>query len=117
MMINDAIADASSEHTIYFLLTAYLDTLQLSRKLPEHLTVSPITGLQDMESRFEKLVAEYETEIRLPDSSKFFVLIEAVHIFDIAAIRLCQLMNEVADQNKVRGRSPDHHPVFEVHAV
>jgi hypothetical protein len=117
MMINDAIANANSDHTIYFLLTAYLDTLQFSRKLPEHLTVSPITGLQDMESRLEQLIAEYETEIRLPDSSKFFVLVEAVHIFDIAAIRLCQLMDEQVNQNSARSRSPDHRPIHQAHAA
>ena len=117
MMINDAIANATSEHAIYFLLTAYLDTLQLSRKLPETLTVSPITGLQDMESRFEKLVADYETEIRLPDSSKFFVLFEAVHVFDIAAIRLCQILSAGADKAEARGGSPDQFPLAASHAV
>jgi hypothetical protein len=92
MMLHDAIRNAKSEHTIYFLLTAYLDTLQFARKLPDHLTELPIANLQDLQSRFEKLVAEFESELRMPDSHKFFVLMEAVGIFDLAAIQLCQLM-------------------------
>ncbi len=92
MMLHDAIRNAKSEHTIYFLLTAYLDTLQFARKLPDHLTELPISDLQGLQSRFEELVAEFETELRMPDSHKFFVLMEAVGIFDLAAIQLCQLM-------------------------
>ena len=117
MMLHDAIRNATSEHTVYFLLTAYLDTLQFSRKLPEHLTVLPIADLPDLESRFAKLVAEYETELRLPDSHKFFVLVEAVGIFDLAAVRVCQLLRESADQIGAVMRSPDSHRVSEANAA
>jgi hypothetical protein len=80
MMLHDAIRNANSQYTVYFLLTAYLDTLQFGRKLPEHLTVLPIVDLRDLESRFEKLVAEFECELRVP---------------------VCQLLNENADQSPV----------------
>jgi hypothetical protein len=117
MMIHDAIRKATSEHTVYFLLTAYLDTLQFSRKLPEHLTVLPIADLQDLDSRFERLVAEFESELRLPDSHKFFVLVEAVGIFDLAAVRVCQLLNAPADEGKAGIRSPDRRLVGEASAA
>ena len=106
-MLHDAIRKAATEHTVYFLVTAYLDTLQFSRKLPEHLTVLPIADLADLESRFAILVAEFETELRMPDSHKFFVLVEAVGIFDLAAMRVCQLLNQPAVQNGARMRSTD----------
>jgi len=117
MMIHDAIRNAGSEHAIYFLLTAYLDTLQFSRKLPEHLTVLPITDLPDLESRFEKLVAEFESELRLPDSHKFFVLMEAVGIFNLAVVRACQLLDEHADRGGGGMRSPDRRHVHEANAA
>jgi len=107
MMIHDAIRKAATEHTVYFLVTAYLDTLQFSRTLPEHLTVLPIADLQDLESRFAELVAEFETELRMPDSHKFFVLVEAVGIFDLAAVRVCQLLNEPAVRSGAMMRSTD----------
>jgi hypothetical protein len=116
MMIHDAIRKANSEHTVYFLLTAYLDTLQFSRQLPEHLTVLPIADLRDLESRFEKLVTEFETELRMPDSHKFFVLLEAVGIFDLAAVRVCQLINERADPRVAAMRSLDIREVREASA-
>ena len=103
-MLHDAIRKAATEHTVYFLVTAYLDTLQFSRKLPEHLTVLPIADLADLESRFAKLVAEFEAELRIPDSHKFFVLVEAVGIFDLAAVRVCQLLNEPAVKNRAMMR-------------
>jgi hypothetical protein len=117
MMLHDAIRNATSEHTVYFLLTAYLDTLQFSRKLPEHLTVLPIADFQDLESRFEKLVAEFESELRLPDSHKFFVLMEAVGIFDLAAVRVCQLLHESADRGEAGMRSPARRLVREASAA
>lgn len=117
MMLHDAIRNAKSEHTIYFLLTAYLDTLQFARKLPGHLTELPIADLKDLQSRFEKLVAEFEAELRMPDSHKFFILMEAVGIFDLAAIQLCQLMkgNEGASQVPLRAAAPG--ALGEFHAV
>jgi hypothetical protein len=107
MMLHDAIRKASTEHTVYFLVTAYLDTLQFSRKLPEHLTVLPIADLADLESRFAILVAEFEAELRMPDSHKFFVLVEAVGIFDLAAIRVCQLLREPVISRGAMMRSTD----------
>src|SRR3954469_10215251 len=107
MMLHDAIRKAATEHTVYFLVTAYLETLQFSRKLPEHLTVLPISDLEDLESRFAILVAEFETELRMPDSHKFFVLVEAVAIFDLAAVRVCQLLNQPPVQSAAMMRSVD----------
>ena len=100
MMLHDAIRNATTQHTVYFLVTAYLDTLQFAKKLPEHLTVLPIADLKDLESRFEKLVAEFEGELRLPDSHKFSMLLEAVGIFDLAVVRVCQLLKNPAEKSE-----------------
>jgi hypothetical protein len=117
MMLHDAIRNANTQHTVYFLLTAYLDTLQFSRKLPEHLTVLPIADLNDLESRFEKLVAEFELELRLPDSHKFLVLMEAVTIFDLAVVRVCQLLAEQADPSAAGAPAPDRQRMHQANAA
>ena len=117
MMLQDAIRNANSEHSVYQLLTAYLDTLQFSRKLPEYLTVLPIADLQDLDSRFENLVAEFESEMRVPDSHKFFVLMEAVAIFNLAAVRVCNLLTRPADQGEPVMKLPDFYHMREVGAA
>lgn len=117
MMLHDAIRNTRTEHAIYFLLTAYLDTLQFSRKLPDHLTVMPILNMQDMQDRFEKLVSEFETELRIPDSHKFFVLLEAVGIFDLAAVQLCQLKNEADAQHNASLRPAAPGTATDIYAV
>lgn len=107
MTINDAIRKANSEHVIYALLTAYVETLQFSRKLPEHLTVLPIGGLHDLQSRFEKLANDLETTIRLPDVSAFDV-VQTLSVFDSAINRLSQVQREGGGQGEVRGRLIQH---------
>jgi hypothetical protein len=52
----------------------------------------------------------------MPDSHKFFVLLEAVGIFDLAAVRVCQLLNERADPRVAAMRSLDIREVREASA-
>ena len=117
MMLHEAIRNARTEHTVYFLLTAYLETLQFSRKLPERLTVLPIADMQDMQARFEQLVAEYETELRMPNSHQFFVLLEAVGVFDLAALRVCQLKSDATESAPAINRMANQGWVGELNAV
>jgi hypothetical protein len=117
MMINDAIRNASSEHTVYFLLTAYIDALQFSTKLPQYVTALPVSGLQDLEWRFEKLFAELEAEIGQPESQKFRVLLEAVNIFEAAVTRLCRLLDEDATQGVIIGGSANCHAILNARAA
>jgi hypothetical protein len=45
--------------------------------------------------------------MRLPDSHKFSVLLEAVGIFDLAAVRVCQLLKEPGEEDKGAMRTPE----------
>ena len=88
MMICDVIRNAESESVIYFLLAAYIEATQFEGKLPGHLTKLPITGLQDVETRFQQLMMERDrASEQLPDKS-CVVIEEALHIFDAALCRL-----------------------------
>ena len=107
-MISDAIRRADSEQAICFLLSEYVETLRLSGNLPDHLTALPINGLRDIKSRFDKLLAEMETRIRLPGMSAFEV-VEALSVFDTAINRLIQFLVEGVDQGGAR--NPSRPPV------
>lgn len=54
MMIIDAIKSASSEHAVYFLLTAYIESLrhfEHAPPLPEPVLRLPLIGAQDLRIR------------------------------------------------------------------
>ena len=91
-MIGEVIRNAESEGEIYFLLAAYIESRQWKRALPERLTHLPITGLHDVESRFEQFVAERVTE-PLPDIACAEVE-EALRVFDAAICRLNMMERE-----------------------
>ena len=93
MMICDVIRNAESESVIYFLLAAYLETAQFGGKLPEYLTNLPITGLKNVETRFQQLMMELEASEQRHDKS-CVVIKEALHIFDAALCRLKFLERE-----------------------
>jgi hypothetical protein len=99
MLINDAIRTARSEHTVYFLLTAYLESLQFSRKLPDYVTALPLAGLNDLEWRFERLFAEFESEVGAKDANQLHDLLEAINVFEVSVSRLCGLLTENAPQS------------------
>jgi hypothetical protein len=117
MMINDAIRNASSEHTVYFLLTAYIDSLQFSARLPEYVTALPVSGLQDLDWRFEKLFAELEMEIGRPESPQLQALQEAVNIFEAAVTRLRRLLDEDATQGVIMGGNANCHVILNSRAA
>ncbi len=97
MMINDAIRSAPSAYSVCFLLTEYIETLRFARKLPEELVALPIAGVPDVRSRFERLVAEFEIRLRLPDLSTFDIVVEAVNVFQAAIQRFSQLESPRTD--------------------
>ena len=87
MMIDDAIRNAESDHDIYVLLAAYIETLQFGVECPEHLTNRPIIGLNDVRTRFRKLIVELDnasthTEDKRP------IMKQALHIYGAALFRL-----------------------------
>lgn len=58
MMILDAISTAKNEHAVYFLVTAYLESLQHFPRglgLPKSVMQLPIGGLDDLEQRLVSL--------------------------------------------------------------
>ena len=58
MMIVDAISSASSEHAVFFLVTAYIETLQHyqgSLGIPESVVSLPVSGVHDLEARLRAL--------------------------------------------------------------
>ena len=55
-MLRDVIVEARTEYEIFFLLTAYLESLRYCDKLsllPEHLTRLPCSGIDDVRVRLE----------------------------------------------------------------
>jgi len=88
MTIDEAILSANSDHQIYFLLTAYLETLQFAGKLPERLTRLPIAGSSDDRSRFRQLIAELEKASIRIDENVRPALKDALSIFGAVLIRL-----------------------------
>ena len=58
MMILDAIDTASSEHAVFFLVTAYIESLHHFHRglgIPEEVVKLPITGVSDLEERLDCL--------------------------------------------------------------
>ena len=94
MIIDYAIRSAESESAIYFLLTAYIETTQFGGSLPEYLTNLPITGLEDVETRFQRFMAELDKASKQLRNESRLVLEEALYIFDAALCRLKVLERE-----------------------
>lgn len=88
MIIDHVIRDADSESAIYFLLAAYIETTQFGGRLPEYLTNLPITGLEDVETRFQQLMVELDKAPKQLHNESRVVIDEALHIFDAALCRL-----------------------------
>lgn len=58
MMIVDAIHSASSGHAVYFLVTAYIESLhhyRTSHGIPEEVITLPVTGVDDLQARLDAL--------------------------------------------------------------
>jgi hypothetical protein len=58
MMLADAIESAVSEHAVYFLLTAYVESLQhfhTSLHIPQCVIALPLGGLDDLVERVQTL--------------------------------------------------------------
>lgn len=97
MMITDVIVEAKTEHAIYFLLTAYLESVRFGDKfrlLPEHITRLPLDGIVDVRVRFHDLRTELDRASG-PGCSKAGALIkEALYVFGTGLDRLTWLALE-----------------------
>lgn len=97
MMIADVIRNAATEHEIYFLLTAYVEAVRFCdtlNGLPERMTSLPLAGIDDVRSRFNKLVAELDAASKRLDHKACETIREALHIFGAALHRLGSLNAE-----------------------
>lgn len=94
MTITNVIAEAGNEHEIYFLLTAYLESVRFGDKfglLPEHVTRLPVSGLADVTRRFDDLRSERDHgTVRPNDRTRMFIT-EALDVVGTARERLTWL--------------------------
>ena len=102
MKITQAIRNAESEHVVYFLLTAYVETLgyydPLRSSLPEHVKALPVSGLPDVAQRLSTVQRLLE---RHTEHDKAAVLQEAADILAASAQRLGALQ-DTADSIRSR---------------
>ena len=67
MKVCEAMDEASSEHVVLFLATAYIEALQHAKcasALPAHLTTLPLGGVSDLKRRRDVLQALIDPRIR-----------------------------------------------------
>ena len=94
MKITKAIRIADTEHVVYFLLGAYVETLEyydpLRSLLPQQLRRLPMAGISDISERLLALCALVR---QYADPTARLLLKEAVEIFSTALQRLRTLQN------------------------
>jgi len=83
MMIIDAIDSAPTEHAVYFLVSAYLESLHhfhRSSGLPEAVVTLPVAGPADLNARLTALRSNVDAPLDpvVPASEVFAVLMSAL---------------------------------------
>ena len=87
MMIADAINSANSEHAIYFLVTAFIESLRhFPLVLPERAIELPVRGVEDLTQRLEVLCRNTNVS-----SEAGVVASEACAILLCALVRLSEV--------------------------
>jgi hypothetical protein len=91
--INDVIREATSEHEVYFLLTAYVEAVRhgdMLSCLPEPVRELPFHGLDDVRARIDGLRAALQQS--LPRNTRSRVIVkESTELFAEALNRLVWL--------------------------
>lgn len=108
MMISDVMHQASSEHEIFFLLTAYVESLRYSDipgALPEHLTRLPLSGTGDVHRRRNALRIELNTAAE-HGGKRRAILLEAANVLGAALERLEWLQQEACLPSRRSGLRP-----------
>jgi hypothetical protein len=93
-MLADAIDSAVSEHTVYFLVTAYVESLDhfhRSLRIPERVVALPLAGIDDLEERVRTLRATGTASDAGPAAA-----LEAIAILECALARLRNLAQGAA---------------------
>jgi hypothetical protein len=102
--IIEAIGTADNEHVVYFLLTAYVETLDyydpLRSCLPEDVKSLPIAGISDVAARLRTLrrvIVQYaQSQMRL-------LLQEALDVFHAALRRLTEREHAFGPASTIAG--------------
>ena len=100
MLIVDVMSRLNTEDEVYFLLSAYLETLQFhspEKYLPPGVTNLPLNGAEDVEARFTDLLgAELTGLARSQCDTRGAIAREATEIFGVACARVQRLRENVA---------------------
>lgn len=94
MVIADAIRQADTEHVVYFLLCAYVNSATRSdtlKNLPERIVTLPLAGKDDVKSRFATLMYELDAASKQLDDIACLALKDALTVFSAAVQRLQSL--------------------------
>jgi hypothetical protein len=114
MMIVDAISSAPTEHAVYFLVTAYMESLRTFEEscgVPEPVTRLPIAGEDDLHRRLDILRSTLATPLE-----NVVPVTEVSAVLDCAVRRLAGLVGSEPPPNadllmhRVRNDSPHSSP-------
>jgi len=97
MMILDAINGAPSKHAVYFLVTAYIESLHHFHRgmgIPACVVRLPVTGVADLEERLESLHHNFAVP--------FDAVVPASEVSAVLASAVSRLASEAAQAGEKR---------------
>ena len=120
MGIADAIRGADSEHVVYFLLCAYINTATHGDELttlPERIVALPLAGRDDAKSRFTLLMYELDAASKRLDDGACLTIKEALTVFSAAVQRLQSLDSQRRPSTRTGaaipgGKTPQNAPSY-----
>ena len=104
MKVVDVIRETDSDCVIYFLLNSYIATSRdcdRLNNLPEQIAALPLTGKDDVRSRFEMLMFELDVASKRMQDNKCNNIKDALVVFSTA---LCRLQSIDSRRNRPRER-------------
>ena len=104
MLISDVVRDANTEHEIYFLITAYVESVRFADKLgllPEPMTKLPLAGGRDLQERFTLLMSELDTASKELNDKTCAAIKEALQVFGAGIARL-QFIEDAHKQSRAQ---------------
>jgi hypothetical protein len=91
MTIIEALGRADTDHIVYFLLTAYAESLSWydppGACFPARVTRLPVASVDDVSERVHALKNAHDSQIARPSRARL-ILEEAIDVFDTASRRL-----------------------------
>jgi hypothetical protein len=104
MLISDIVRDANTEHEIYFLITAYVESVRFVDKLgllPEQMTKLPLTDVRDLQERFTRLMIELDTASKGLNDKTCTAIKETLQVFGAGIARL-QFIEDAHKQSRAQ---------------